>query len=189
MLDYSEIKPKKIILIDGKPYEVLDSHVFRMQQRKPVNQTKLRGLTTGKVIERSFHQSEQAEEADISTKTIKYLYTNKGESWFCEEKDPSKRFSLSNEIMGNGVKYLKPNSLVESMTLDDEIIGIKLPIKVDLAVTEAPPSTKGNTAQGGTKQVLLETGASANVPLFINEGDIIKVNTETGDYVERVEKK
>ena len=78
---------------------------------------------------------------------------------------------------------------VESMTLDDEIIGIKLPIKVDLAVTEAPPSTKGNTAQGGTKQVLLETGASANVPLFINEGDIIKVNTETGDYVERVEKK
>lgn len=188
MLDYSEIKEKKYIVLDGDPYEVLSSHVFRKQQRKPVNDTKLRNLITGKVTERSFHQSEKVEEADISKKTIKYLYNNRGEWWFCEESDPSKRFKLPQELVGDQGKFLKENSLVDGLLFNDEIIGLKLPIKVELKVTEAPPAVKGNTAQGGNKQVTLETGAIISAPLFINEGDIIRVNTETGTYTERAEK-
>lgn len=189
MLEYNEITPKKCIIMDGAPYEVLSSHVFRMQMRKPVNQTKLKNIITGKVTERSFHQSEKVEEADIETKNIKYLYENRGEYWFCEEKDPSKRFKLNAEIFADGSKYVKPNTLVEAMVFEDEIIGIKLPIKVELKVTEAAPAVKGDTAQGASKTVTMETGLTLNVPLFINEGDILKINTDTGEYTERVDKK
>src|SRR3989338_6741516 len=105
MLDYSEITLRKYIVLDREPWEVIDAHVFRKQQRKPVNATKLKNLITGKVTERSFHKSEKAEEADISTKPIKYLYTNRGETWFCEENDPSKRFELEESMIGPQVKF------------------------------------------------------------------------------------
>ncbi len=189
MLEYNEILPKKVILLDGEPYEVLDAHVFRKQQRKPVNQTKLRHIITGKVTEQAFHVSEKVAEADLSTKSVKYLYKNKGEQWFCAEENPADRFMLSAETIGTGGQFLKPNMLLEALVFDEKIIGIKIPIKLELKVTEAPPAVKGNTAQGGSKQITLETGTVINAPLFINEGDIVRINTETGDYVERVDKK
>ena len=89
MLDYSEVTVHKYIIYENEPWEVIGSHVFRKQQRKPVNQTKLRHLITGKVTEQAFHVSEKVEEADLSTKNVKYLYTNKGERWFCAESDPA----------------------------------------------------------------------------------------------------
>jgi elongation factor P len=185
--------PKKVIVMDGAPYEVLDAHIFRMQQRKPVNQTKLRNLFTGKVTEITFHQADKVSEAEINTREIKYLYTNKGQFWFCEVKDPSKRFSFEEEIVGSGGRFLKPNSLVDALTwkegIEDEgegkLIGIRLPIKVELKVTEAPPAIKGDTAKGGNKVITLETGATLNAPMFISEGDIVRINTVTGEYVER----
>lgn len=174
--------------MDGQPYEVLSSHVFRMQMRKPVNQTKLKNIISGKVTEYSFHQSEKAEEAEIETKNIKYLYENRGEFWFCEEKDPSKRFKLEGNLFDEGKKYVKPNTLVEAMLFDDTYIGIRLPIKVELKVTEAAPAVKGDTATGASKTVTMETGFTLNVPLFINEGDVLRINTTTGEYTERVDK-
>lgn len=189
ILSYNEILPKKYIVLDGEPYEVLSSHVFRKQQRKPVNQTKLKSVRSGKVIERTFHQSESVEEAVLERRDIKYLYRKGDELWFCNKDNPRDRFSFSTDIAGSEVSFLKENELVESLIFDNTTIGIKLPIKIELAVVEAPPGTRGNTAQGGTKQVTLESGAVLNVPLFINEGDIIRVNTQTGSYVERVEKK
>ena len=187
MLEYNEITVGKFIIFEREPWEVLDSHVFRKQQRKPVNATKLKNMITGRVTEYSFHVSDKAEEADIENKNIKFIYSNsqKGEYWFHEENDPSKRFSLSEDQVGFGVQFLKKDTLAKAMVFDDEIIGVKLPIKVELKVVEAPPSTKGNTAQGGSKQVKVETGATINTPLFINEGDTIRINTQTGDYVER----
>jgi len=197
MLEYNEILKGRVILLGDEPYEVLDAHVFRKQQRKPVNQTKLRHLITGKVTEQAFHVSEKADEADLSTKSVKYLYTNKGERWFCDEKNPADRFMLSQETIRTGAQFLKPNMLVEALVFNDpdasvgagKIIGIKIPIKMELKVTEAPPAVKGNTAQGGSKLITLETGATLNAPLFINEGDIVRINTTTGEYVERVDKK
>jgi elongation factor P len=186
MLEYNEIKPRKFIVYEGEPFEVLDSHVFRKQQRKPVNATKLRNLFTGKVMEISFHQSEKVEEAEIESRKVKYLYENRGEYWFCEEKDPSKRFSFNAETVGEQIKYVKQNSLVDVLSFGDRTIGVRVPIKVELKVKEAPPAVKGNTVQGGVKQVVVETGATINVPMFINEGDVIRINTETGEYTERV---
>jgi elongation factor P len=185
MLEYNEITERKYIIYENEPYEVLSSHVFRKQQRKPVNATKLKNLITGRVAEISFHQSEKVEEAEIDKKEVKYLYNNKGEYWFCEINDPSKRFSLKEEQIGNGAKFIKQNSTIHLLMFGERIIGVKLPIKVELKVTEAHEAVRGNTAQGATKQVVLETGAIVNVPMFIKEGEILKINTETGEYVER----
>ncbi|TSC84587.1 MAG: elongation factor P [Parcubacteria group bacterium Gr01-1014_17] len=186
MLTYSEILPKKVIVMDGAPYEVLDAHIFRMQQRKPVNQTKLKNLITGKIAETTFHQADKAEEADLQKKEAKYLYTNRGEWWFCEPAVPSNRFKITEEMIGGAGKFLKQNAPIELLVFDEKIIGVKLPIKVELKVTEAPPAVRGDTARGGSKQVTLENGATLNVPFFINEGDTLRINTETGEYVERV---
>lgn len=188
VLSYNEIIPKKIINYNGEPYDVLSSHVFRMQQRKPVNQTKLRNLVSGKVIEISFHQNETATEADIGKMQARYLYTARGASWFAEEDNPKNRFSFPEETVYDKVKWLASNSLVEVLTYEDKPTAIKIPVKVELEVREAPPSTKGNTATGGNKLVVLSTGAKVDVPLFISAGDIIRINTDTGDYTERVEK-
>ncbi len=188
VLSYNEIVQKKVITMDGQPFEVLSSHVFRMQQRKPVNQTKLRNLKSGKVTEYSFHQNETVKEADLEYEDITYLYHNRGEYWFSEKGNPRNRFKLEEVVLGEGAKFLKENSDVEAMRYEGEVISIKLPIKMDLKVTDAPPAVKGNTAQGGTKIVTLETGATLNVPMFINEGDILRINTDTGEYVERVSK-
>lgn len=196
MLEYNEILKGKVVLLGTEPYEVLDAHVFRKQQRKPVNQTKLRHLITGKVTEQAFHVSEKVPEADLALKNVKFLYKNKGEWWFCAESNPADRFQLSDDTVGEQGKFIKPNTIIEALLFDDpaidqeegKIIGLKMPIKVDLKVTEAPPAVKGNTAQGGSKEITLETGVTLQAPLFINEGDIIRVNTELGTYVERVDK-
>lgn len=188
ILSYNEIVPKTVIEYENAPYEVLSSHVFRMQMRKPVNQTKLRHLISGRVIEISFHQSETVPEADISTMDATYLYTNRGESWFCELGNPKNRFSFSEESVQDKVKWLKPNAEVEVMVYKEKPATLKIPIKVELTVTDAPPAVKGDTATGGNKLVTLESGATVLTPLFINPGDVLKINTETSEYVERVSK-
>ncbi len=186
MLDYSEITKGKYIVFEGGPYEVMDAHVFRKQQRKPVNAVKLKNLITGKITEPSFHVSDKVEEAEIEKRDVKYLYANKGEYWFCDPKEPSNRFKIDETLIGTAAKFIKTNTVLTAMEFKEQIIGMKLPIKMELKVTEAHTAVKGNTAQGGTKQVVLETGAVVNVPMFIKEGEIIRINTETGDYVERV---
>jgi elongation factor P len=191
MLEYNEIKERKYIVFEGEPYEVLTSHVFRKQQRKPVNATKLRSLLNGRIVEHSFHVSDKAEEADIKKHEVKFLYANKGEFWFSEVTDPSKRFQLQEDMIGSASKFLKANMIVDTLIFEDgsdegKTIGVKLPIKMDLKVTESHPATKGNTAQGASKEVVLETGATLMVPMFIKEGDIVRVNTETEEYADRV---
>ncbi|MFA5291331.1 MAG: hypothetical protein WC385_03455, partial [Candidatus Paceibacterota bacterium] len=113
MLEYNEIKERKVIVYEGAPFEVLTSHVFRKQQRKPVNAVKMKNLITGKVVEISFHQSEKAEEAEVDKRKIKFLYETRGKYWFCEEKDPSKRFELSDEQVGESIHFVKQNTLVD----------------------------------------------------------------------------
>ena len=188
MLEYNEIVERKYIILDGQPYEVLSSHVFRKQQRKPVNATKLKNLFTGKVTEYSFHQSEKVAQAEIDTREVKYLYTNRGEFWFCEQDDPSKRFSVSSEVVGPQGRFLKQNAIITQLQFDEKPMGFVFPITVDLKVTEAPPNLKGDSATSGGKVVTLETGATITTPLFVNVGDVIKINTETGEYRERVTK-
>ena len=186
MLSYNEVLPKRIIILDGEPYEVLSAWVFRKQQRKPVNQTKLRNLKTGSMAEHTFHVSDKAEEAEVETRTAKFIYSRNGEWFFHEENNPSKRFSLPDATVGDAGKFLTPNTEVDMLWFDDEPIQVHVPVKMDLKVTDAPPNTRGNTAQGGDKVVTLETGATLTVPMFIKTGDVVRINTETGEYVERV---
>lgn len=188
ILSYNEIVQKKVIVYNNEPYEVLSSHVFRMQQRKPVNQTKLRHLVSGRVLEISFHQNENVPEADISRMQATYLYTNRGESWFTEAGKPKNRFAFPQDAVHEKVQWLVQNAPVEVMLYNDEPMTVSIPIKVDMKVKEAPPAVKGDTATGGDKKVVLESGASVTTPLFINEGDTVRINTDTGEYVERVEK-
>lgn len=188
-LDYDEIKPKKYILVDDEPFEILESHVARTQKRKPQNQVRMRSLLTGKVVPGTFHASDTAEEADISRGEAKFLYTQKGDFWFCDPNDPSKRFIIPGDIIGTDARFLQPNTVVDTniFELDDEpkVIGIKLPVKMVFEVKEAPPNIKGNTSSGGNKLVTLDTGAQILTPLFIEVGEKIIVNTLTGEYSER----
>ena len=190
-LEYSEIREKKIIIHDDEPCEVVESHVARTQQRKPQNQVKLKSLISGKVFPATYHVSDKADEADIEKREVTFLYANKGEYWFCTPEDKSNRFKLDEVLMGNSARFLKQNNNVFALVWtneDDEekIIKITLPIKMEFKVREAPPAVRGDTSKGGIKVIILENGATLNAPMFINEGDIIRVNTETGDYVERV---
>jgi elongation factor P len=186
MLAYNEVLPKRLVIIDGEPYEVLSAWVFRKQQRKPVNQVKMRNLKTGSMAEHTYHVSDKVEEADVESRTAIFIFERNGEWTFHEASDKSKRFTLDADHVGDDSKYLKSNMEVEVRWFEEKPIQIKLPIKVELKVTDAPPNTRGNTAQGGNKVVTLETGASLNVPMFIETGDVVRINTETGDYVERV---
>jgi elongation factor P len=188
ILSYNEILPKKIIDYEGALYTVLSSHIFRMQQRKPVNQTKLRNLVSGKVIEISFHQNETVPEAEVERMQAVYLYTDRSVSWFAEDSNPKNRFSFPIEAVHDQVQWLIQNTPVEVLLHDGTPVTLTIPIKVELEVKEAPPSIKGNTSSGGNKPVTLSTGAVVNVPLFVNAGDVVRINTDTGSYSERVEK-
>lgn len=187
-LGVNELKQKTFFIYEGQPYVVLETHHLKMQQRRPTVQVKMRNLINGKVQERNFAQSDVFEEADIERKKVKFLYNHREQYWFAAANEPSKRFQLTEELIGEATKFLKANTILDAIEYNGEIINIELPIKMELKVMEAPPAIKGDTAQGGVKQIKLETGATLNVPLFINQDDIIRINTETGEYVERVEK-
>ena len=188
VLSYNEISLKKVIIHEGDPCLVVASHVFRKQMRKPVNNTKLKNLKSSRLLEVTFHQNETAEEADLETRAITFIFKKPGEYWFHTAGKPAQRFSLSEDLVGDQGKFLKDRMDIDAIVFDDEVIGLKFPIKMELRVKEAMEAVKGNTSSGAQKEVTVETGATVMVPMFINQGDIISVNTETGEYSERVEK-
>ena len=196
MLSHTDLKKGTQFIFEGQPWQVLDSLHVKMAQRRPVMQTKIKYLINGSVQEKTFQQGDMFEEAELIKKNIKFLYSNPVrnkvsngagavEYWFSEENDPSKRFSFKEDQLGSQAKFFKPNSLVEGVIFNDKIINVLAPIKVTLKVKETPPGIKGDRAQGGTKEATLESGAVIQVPLFINEGDLIEINTELGTYVKR----
>ena len=205
MLSYFGLRKGVKFILEGQPYEVLEFQPMRKAQDVTVSQTKIKNLITGKVFERNFHLGEKFEEAELEKCEIKFIYRHHraskrsagrdesgtfsegGKFYFQETENYASRFELSEEQIGAGAKFLKPNQLLTGIKFQEEIINIVLPIKVHLKVAEAPPGEKGGRAQAGTKQVLLETGAKINTPLFIEQGDVVEVNTESGEYVRRVE--
>lgn len=175
--------------MDGEPYLVMEYAFLRMQQRRPTSQVKAKNLMTGKITQKTFQQSDSFEEAEIEKEPLNFLYSHRGEYWFSSLKDPKNRTAFKEKQIEESAKFLKPNIQVTAYKFRKKIINIELPIKIDYEVKEAPPSFKGDTATGGNKTVILENKLSLNVPMFVNQGDVIRLNTETGEYVERVEKK
>ena len=188
MLSYTDLTPGTQFIMDGEPYEVVDYAFVRMQQRKPSVQTKIRNLISGKVVAKTFQPSDVVKEADIERETIKFIYAHRGQYFFQKLSNNKDRFELSTDLLGDNVKYLKPNLEVTGFKFNEKIIKIAVPVKVEYLVKDAPPGFKGNTAQGGTKSVTLENDMTINVPLFIETGDVIRINTESGQYTERVSK-
>lgn len=187
MLTHADLKSGIRVIIDGEPYEVIEAMPMKKAQRRVVIQSKLKNLLTGTISERNFHQGDNFKEAEIAKFDVRFLYTHKNRYFFCDAKDSSKRFDLGVEQIGQGVKFLKPSQIVEGMQFEDRIVNVALPIKVQLKVTDAPPGIKGDRSQGGTKPVTVETNAIVNAPLFVEAGDIIEINTESGEYVRRIE--
>jgi elongation factor P len=188
MIGINDLKNGIIVKINNDPYVVLSVRHLHIGRGASSVQTKIKNLKTGQVLERNFRPADEFEEAEIEKMNAKFIYQAKGEYWFHEEGKPQNRFALKADDLGDEADFLKPNLDVQAVMFDEKIIAIELPIKVEYKVVEAPPAVKGNTAQGGTKTVVIESGAKITTPMFINEGDIIRINTTTGEYAERVEK-
>jgi len=187
-VEYNQITVKKTVTMDGDPYLVLSNSISKKDRQKASNNVRMKNLRSGAVIEKTFHQSDVLQEADLEKKLVKYLYTNRGESWFCAVDNPKDRFNLSEDVVGDLPKFVPENSEVQALLFEEEIMSVMIPVKVNLSVKEAPEAVKGNTSSGATKEATVETGFTLQVPQFINPGDIIAINTETGQYTERVEK-
>ena len=185
MLTHTDLHPGVQFIYEDQPWEVLEASMMKTAQRRPVIQSKIKNLIDGRVQEKNFQQGDVFHEADLEKKDIKFLYQNKGQYFFCEIKDPSKRFFFTEDQIGSQAKFLRPNEIVTGVVFEEKIITFKLPIKVELKVVESAPGVKGDRAQGGTKEATLESGATIQVPLFIEEGDVIEINTELGTYVKR----
>lgn len=188
MISINACKNGTIILLDGAPYEFTEIQHVHMGRGGSSVQTKIRNLLTGQVLSRNYKESDSFKEADIEKRKVMFLYGHRGEYVFSSVTNKGERYTLTEEQVAGIKRFLKANTEVEALFLDGHIITLKLPIKMDLVVKDAPPGIKGDTAQGGTKAVVLETGATIQVPLFIHEGDVVRVNTETGEYTERMTK-
>ncbi len=182
----NDIKKGKALDIDGQPCLVVAAQFVRMQQRKPVMQTKLKNLLTGKTVEINFHPGDLPVEADLTHRQAGYLYADDHQAYFMNSETYD-QFGLDREQIGEAIGYLKEGAEVDAMYFNDAPVAVAIPNKVELRVVTTIDGAKGDTAQGRvTKPATLETGIDVNVPLFIKEGDLIRINTETGDYTERV---
>ena len=186
MPSYSELNRGKIIVVNDQPYEILEAQSTFKGRGHSYLQMKLRNLINGSVISKSAQPRDSFEEAEVEEQKAKFIYGSKNKYVFSDVKDASKRFELTEEQIGEKAKFLKLNQEVTTIVFNDKIINVIIPIKVQLKVTEVPPGVKGDRAQSGTKLVTLETGAKIDAPLFVNEDDIIEINTESGEYVRRV---
>ncbi len=184
MLNFNEIKTGKVIKVNAEPYIIIKTDHHKMGRGGAVLKIKCRNLINGNVLERTYQGSEKAEEAETETKKANFMYKDKDEAYFMDNES-YEQFNLPVEEIGEASLFLKDGTDVDVLYFESKPVSISLPIKMDFKVVSAPPGVKGNSAGNVNKQVELETGAKINVPMFINEGDIIRINTETGEYVER----
>lgn len=184
MLSMSEIKMGKVLQINSEPYVVIKTDHHKMGRGGAVLKVKLRNLINSNILERTYQGNEKAEEAETETKKANFMYKDKEEAYFMENES-YEQFNLPLEEIGESQKFLKEGTDVNVLYFNGKPVAINLPIKMDFKVVSAPPSVKGNSAGNVTKVVELETGAQINAPMFIDEGDMIRINTETGEYVER----
>lgn len=183
MINATELRKGVIIELDDKLYQVVDYQHVKMK-RTALAKVKLRDINAGHTMERSFQSGERLVRARLDSRQMQYLY-NDGELYYFMDQENFEQMPFTADKLGDTLSYLKEGNSVEVASYKDEVISITLPITVELEVAETDPGFKGDTATGGNKPAKLETGISLQVPLFINERDIIKVDTRTGTYLER----
>jgi elongation factor P len=182
--DTSDIKKGLRIEMDGEPFIVIEFQFVKPGKGSAFTRTKVRNLITGAVLDRTFKSGEKLKPADTEDRTMQYLYSD-GNYHFMDSGN-YEQVSLENSIVGENANYLTENMNVEVSYYQGRPIGLSLPNFVVLEVTETAPGEKGNTVTGASKPAIVTTGYTVNVPLFINEGDNLRIDTRTGEYVERV---
>jgi len=184
MITSGDLRKGIIIELESSLYQVIDYQHVKMK-RTALTRLKLRDVRAGHTIERTFQSTEKFTRARLGLRSMQYLY-NDGSLYYFMDEENFEQLPLNADQLGNTVNYLKEGMSLEISSYKDELVGVELPITVELEVTETDPGFKGNTATAGTKPAKLETGITIQVPLFINKGDAIKVDTRSGSYLERV---
>lgn len=185
-IGYGDLRKGMAIELDGEPYLVVDYERSKMQQRAPTMRIRFREIRSGRTLDRSFSGYDvKLTPADVERRTAQYIYDEDDLCYFMDT-DSYEQFPLSKDQIADELNYLKEEMTVDLVFFQDVPIAIDLPITVDLRVADSPPGLRGDTATGATKPATLETGLLIQVPLFVNEGETVKVDTRSGSYLSRV---
>lgn len=185
MISTSDFRTGLTVEVDNDVYQLIEFQHVKPGKGAAFVRTKMRNMRTGSVIERTFNPNEKLAPARIERQEVQYLY-NDGENYNMMNMETYDQFTVSKADMGDSIKWLKENMILNIASYNSSIMGVDLPNTVELEVTDTAPGIKGDTASGGGKPATLETGAVINVPFFVNVGDVLQVDTRTGSYIKRV---
>jgi len=185
MIDAGELRKGTVIEMDGDIYQILEYQHVKMQQRQPVVKLKLRGVRTGNFIEKNFQSGDKVATVFLEHRPVQYLY-NDGHLYYFMDNETYEQFVLTPGQIGDDTRFLREGLALEILTCKGDTVSLELPASVELRVAETDPGFKGDRATAGTKPAKLETGVTLQVPLFINTGDVVKINTRTGAYLEKI---
>jgi elongation factor P len=181
----TDVKVVKIVKVGENPYLIVSAQFLRKQQRKQVMKTKLKNIINGSALDKTFLAGESFEFADVENRKAQYLYKDADFGYFMQE-DTYETFQVPLDALEDMLKYILEGQPVFVVFYEDRPVGVQVPAKVELKIVETPPGVRGDTATGGSKPATMETGIVIQVPFFINQGDKIRINTETEEYCERV---
>jgi elongation factor P len=185
MYDTSDLRKGLKILVDGAPYVVVEAQFVKPGKGAAFTRTKMKNLLTGGVIERNIRSGEKLEPAAVEEREMQFLY-KEGDAFVFMDTQSYEQMHIQKEVLGEDAGFLRDNTNVQVLLFNERPIGITLPNFIDLRITKSDPAVRGDTATNVTKPATLETGAVVQVPLFVNEGEVIRIDTRTGSYVERV---
>ena len=185
MIDVNELRKGVTFTMDGELYRVIQYQHYKPGRGNAVIRTKLRNLRSGSTVDKTFTSGDRVQDIRLDHQTVQYLYTD-GDFYYFMDTDTFEQFPLPNALLEDIIPFLVENMELELSSYEGERLDVELPITVDLEVVEAPPGFAGDTATGATKEVTLETGYKVSVPLFIEEGDVLRIDTRDGRYLTRV---
>jgi elongation factor P len=185
LISTSEFRKGAKVEFKEAPYEIIDFQHVKMGRGGAIVRTKLKNLKTGSIIEETFKAGEKLKRPDLEERSMQYLY-KQDESFYFMNTENYEQLPLTADQLGDAIKFIKENMEVKALFYSGSLITVELPIFVELTITKTDPGFKGDTASGGSKPAVLESGATVKVPFHLSEGDVIKVDTRTSEYIERV---
>lgn len=185
MISTGEFRKGAKVEFRNAPYEIIDFQHSKVGRGGAIVRTRLKNLKTGSIIEETFKAGEKFPKPNLEEKSMQYLY-KQGESYYFMDTENYEQFPLSGDQLGEAIKFLKENMVVKALFYSGTLLTVELPMFVELRIEETDPGFKGDTASGGSKPAVLETGATIKVPFHLNEGDVVRVDTRTSEYIERV---
>lgn len=185
MISAGEFRNGVTIELEGNIYQIIEFQHVKPGKGAAFVRTKLKNIKSGGVVEKTFRPTEKCETAHIDRKDMQYLY-NDGELYNFMDNETFEQIALNADVIGDALKFVKENETVKVVSHKGQVFAVEAPLFVELEITECEPGVKGDTATGATKPATVETGAQVAVPLFVNQGDVIKIDTRTGEYLSRV---